>query len=61
MPFLVFPLLVLCPFLANAQLSPKPDPSRSLKIATVQGVSSEENFLKMDGGPHGQLGTKRIQ
>ena len=41
MPFLVFPLLVLCPFLANAQLSPKPDPSRSLKIATVQGVSSD--------------------
>jgi hypothetical protein len=41
MPFLVFPLLLLFPFLANAQLSPKPDPSRSLKIATVQGVSSD--------------------
>ena len=41
MPVLVFSLIFLFPIWAYSQLSPKPDPSRSLKIATVQEVSSK--------------------
>ena len=41
MLILVFLHILFLPLCAYSQLSPQPDPSRSLKIATVQEVSSK--------------------
>jgi hypothetical protein len=56
MPVLVFSLILFLPLWAYSQLSPKPDPSRSLKIAIVQQVSSDQEPT-MDAA---RLGVNRL-